>query len=172
MDHMTVGELSTKLEGTLRNRFGDGILKSEISYDFPVFYIKKELVQDVLLFLYNDTEWSFRFMTTLCGTHYPEQKGQELGVVYQLHNMYSNWRIRIKVFCSLEDPTVPTATTVFASANWQERETFDFYGIRFTGHPNLKRILNMDEMTYFPLRKEYPLEDGSRTDKDDRMFGR
>jgi NADH-quinone oxidoreductase subunit C len=53
-----------------------------------------------------------------------------------------------------------------------EREAYDFYGIIFTGHPDLRRILNMDEMVSFPMRKEFPLEDGGRTDKDDRYFGR
>ena len=53
-----------------------------------------------------------------------------------------------------------------------ERETFDFFGIHFVGHPNLKRILNVDEMEYFPMRKEFPLEDQTRIDKDDAMFGR
>jgi NADH-quinone oxidoreductase subunit C len=67
---------------------------------------------------------------------------------------------------------IPSITPLYSAANWQERETFDFYGIIFNGHPNLKRILNVDEMDYFPLRKEYPLEDGTRTDKDDTYFGR
>ena len=58
------------------------------------------------------------------------------------------------------------------AANWMERETYDFYGVNFVGHPNLKRILNVDEMDYFPMRKEYPLEDQTRSDKDDEMFGR
>jgi NADH-quinone oxidoreductase subunit C len=61
---------------------------------------------------------------------------------------------------------------LFASANWQERETYDFFGITFKNHPDLRRILNMDEMVSFPLRKEFPIEDQGRTDKDDRYFGR
>ena len=69
-------------------------------------------------------------------------------------------------------PEIPTVTDLWLGANWMERETFDFYGVKFIGHPNLKRILNMDEMDYHPLRKEYPLEDQTRDDKDDRMFGR
>ena len=70
------------------------------------------------------------------------------------------------------NPSIATVTDLFAAANWQERETFDFYGIIFEGHPNLTRIMNVDEMDYFPLRKEYPLEDGTRTDKEDKYFGR
>ena len=65
-----------------------------------------------------------------------------------------------------------TATKLFESANWMERETYDFYGINFVGHPNLIRILNVDDMDYHPMRKEYPLEDATRHDKIDEMFGR
>jgi NADH-quinone oxidoreductase subunit C len=83
-----------------------------------------------------------------------------------------NVRIRMKIYTAIEDPKIFTATRLFESANWMERETYDFYGVNFVGHPNLKRILNVDEMDYFPLRKEYPLEDQTRIDKDDQMFGR
>ena len=78
----------------------------------------------------------------------------------------------MKVFTPIATPDVYTATNIYASANWMERETYDFYGVNFVGHPDLRRILNVDEMDYFPLRKEYPLEDQSRVDKDDEMFGR
>jgi NADH-quinone oxidoreductase subunit C len=70
------------------------------------------------------------------------------------------------------NPEVDSMTDLFLSSNWQERETYDFYGIEFKNHPDLKRILNMDEMVSFPMRKEFPLEDANRTDKDDRYFGR
>ena len=70
------------------------------------------------------------------------------------------------------DLVVPTLTEVYPAANWMEREAYDFYGFHFAGHPNLKRILNMDEMNYHPMRKEYPLEDGTRHDKEDKYFGR
>jgi NADH-quinone oxidoreductase subunit C len=104
--------------------------------------------------------------------HDPEQPGKELSVVYHLHNLVENVRIRMKIYTAIEDPKIFTATRLFESANWMERETYDFYGVNFVGHPNLKRILNVDEMDYFPLRKEYPLEDQTRIDKDDQMFGR
>jgi len=89
-----------------------------------------------------------------------------------LHNFIDNHRIRIKTATDISQPVLPTATTIWPSANWMERETYDFYGIQFEGHPNLKRILNVDEMTSFPLRKDFPLEDQTREDKNDDMFGR
>ena len=92
--------------------------------------------------------------------------------MYQLHNLYTNVRIRLKIFLPENNPTVSTLTSVFAAANWLERETYDFYGVQFEGHPNLTRILNVDEMIIFPMRKEYPLEDQIRQDKNDFMFGR
>jgi NADH-quinone oxidoreductase subunit C len=104
--------------------------------------------------------------------NYPDQPGRELAVVYHLHNLQENIRIRFKVFTSITEPDIYTASKLFSAANWMERETFDFYGVNFVGHPNLKRILNVDEMDYFPMRKEYPLEDQTRVDKDDEMFGR
>lgn len=156
----------------LQSKFGDAIVFAEQSYDFPVFVVKREKIFEVVKFLKEDPEMGFEFMTTLCGLHYPNNKGQELGVMYQLHNLPKNFRIRVKTFFSIADPQVPSVTPLFSSANWQERQEYDFFGIIFKGHPDLKRILNMDEMNYHPMRKEYPMEDGTRTDKDDKMFGR
>ena len=136
------------------------------------FEAPKEMNLKVLNFLYDDEELKFRFLTDLQAVHYPDNNGRELAVVYHLHNLVDNVRIRFKVFTSIVTPDVYTATGLFSGANWMERETYDFYGVNFTGHPNLKRILNVDEMDYFPMRKEFPLEDQTRIDKDDEMFGR
>jgi len=89
-----------------------------------------------------------------------------------MHNLVENIRLRFRIYVPIEKPDVYTATGIFSSANWMERETYDFFGVHFVGHPNLKRILNVEEMDYFPLRKEFPLEDQTRIDKDDDMFGR
>jgi NADH-quinone oxidoreductase subunit C len=156
----------------LKSQFGDGIISAEMHYDFPVFTIRRDIIHDVIKYLKEDNELAFGFLTTMCGLHYPDNKGQELGVMYQLHNMPKNYRIRLKTFFPISDPQIPTVTDLYATANWMERQEYDFFGIIFKGHPNLKRILNMDEMTYHPMRKEYPLEDGTREDKDDKMFGR
>jgi len=149
------------------------LLRSEVAYDGMLSVeIAREHLQEMLRFLREDAELQFSFLTTLCGIHFPDEKGRELGVVYQLHNWRQNTRIRVKVFFPAGDPVVPTATTLWPAANWMERETYDFFGVLFDGHPNLTRILNVDDLGVFPLRKEYRLEDGTRTDKDDRFFGR
>jgi NADH-quinone oxidoreductase subunit C len=118
-----------------------------------------------------DTQ-GFNFLTDVCGVHLHEAQPELLGCVYHLHNLVANVRLRVKTFVPKTDPKVPSMVPLWKSANWQERETFDFYGIEFTGHPDLRRILNVDEMDFFPLRKEYPLEEQTRTDKNDYMFGR
>jgi NADH-quinone oxidoreductase subunit C len=156
--------------GKLTDRFKGSIVSSEFITDMFCISVQKEAIQEVLLFLRDDNELKYNFLTTLCGMHYPE-KGQ-LGVVYHLHSFENNHRLRIKTVTGIVHPEIPTATGIWPTANWMERETYDFFGIIFTGHPNLKRILNMDDMTDFPMRKEFPLEDQTRIDKDDSMFGR
>lgn len=156
----------------LTEKFPAQVTSFEEPYGMLSFEAPKELNLKVLNFLYDDEELKFRFLTDLCAVHYPNLKERELAVVYHLHNLENNVRIRFKVFTNISKPDVYTATGLFSSANWMERETYDFYGINFVGHPNLKRILNVDEMDYFPMRKQYPLEDQSRVDKDDEMFGR
>jgi NADH-quinone oxidoreductase subunit C len=136
------------------------------------FTAPKEINLKVLQFLYDEPTLNFRFLTDLQAVHYPAKKGQELAVVYHLHNLVDNVRIRFKVFTDIAKPDVFSATALYQSANFMERETYDFFGVNFTGHPNLIRILNVDEMDYFPMRKEFPLEDQTRVDKDDEMFGR
>jgi NADH-quinone oxidoreductase subunit C len=156
----------------LQEKFGEGIIASEIAYDFPIFIVKRENIYDVLKFLKEDSEMDYHFLTTMCGLHYPENKGQEFGVMYQLHCMPKNNRIRLKTFFPENNCEVPTVTTLWATAGWMERQEYDFFGINFKGHTNLKRILNMDDITFFPMRKEFPLEDPTRDDKNDSMFGR
>lgn len=167
---MSQQELLNKLTEAINLHVAGAIEKAELPYDFPTITVHKEHAHDVLEFLRSDKDWNFHFLTDLTGFQTADEK--QLGVVYHLHNMMKNIRVRIKTHFDINKPEIPTATDLWPGANWMERETFDFYGIRFKGHPNLKRILNVDEMDIFPLRKEYPLEDQSREDKDDKMFGR
>ena len=156
----------------LVEKFGDALTDFQEPYGMLTVTAPKEMNLKVLQFLYDEPLLGFRFLTDLQAVHYPDNKGAELAVVYHLHNLRNNLRLRIKVFTAIENPDVYSATALYASANFMERETYDFFGVNFVGHPNLKRILNVDEMDYFPLRKEYPLEDQTRIDKDDEMFGR
>ncbi|MEX6686270.1 NADH-quinone oxidoreductase subunit C [Danxiaibacter flavus] len=156
----------------LADQFGDKVVNFEEPYGMFTFEAPKEDNLKVLQFLFDDEELQFRFLTDLCAVHYPDQEGRELAIVYHLHNLVKNVRIRFKVFTNIQEPDIFTATNIFSTANWMERETYDFFGVNFIGHPNLKRILNVDEMDYFPMRKEFPLEDQTRIDKDDEMFGR
>lgn len=160
------------IQQKLTEKFGDQVTEFAESFGMLGFSAPRELNLKVLNFLYDSPELRFRFLTDLCGVHYPDRKGKELAVVYHLHSLEENVRIRFTVYADINQPDVYTATGLFSAANWMERETYDFFGVNFVGHPNLKRILNVDEMDYFPLRKEFPLEDQSRVDKDDEMFGR
>lgn len=167
---MEKSELFELVHKKLNEKFNGAVETAELLYDFPVYLINKDKIHDALKFLKEDPELDFHFLTDLTGIQTPDEK--HLGVVYHLHNMPKNLRIRVKTFFPINHPEIPSVTDLWNGANWMERETYDFFGIKFIGHPNLKRILNMDEMDYHPLRKEYPLEDQTRDDKDDRMFGR
>ncbi len=158
------------IQQKITEKFGEQIIDVQTTFDMFSFETPKENNLKVLSFLKDDL--GFNMLTDLTAVHYPNKVGEELAVVYHLHNLTANIRIRFKVFAPVAKPDVFTTTNLYASANFMERETFDFYGINFVGHPNLKRILNVDEMDYFPLRKEFPLEDQTRIDKDDAMFGR
>lgn len=160
------------IQTKLTEKFGDMVSNFEDSYGMLSFEAPKEQNLKVLQYLFDEPTLGFQFLTDLCAVNYPDDKGRELAVVYHLHNLAENTRIRFKVFTGIENTDVYTASKLYAAADWMERETYDFYGVNFVGHHNLKRILNVDEMDYFPLRKEYPLEDQTRIDKDDEMFGR
>ena len=161
-----------RIKERLVEKFGEQVSNFEEPYGMLTFEVPKEMNLKLMQFLYDDEELNFKFLTTLCAVHYPDNKGRELAMVYHLHNLVDNVRVRFKAYLDIAKPDIFTATKLFEAANWLERETYDYFGVNFIGHPNLKRILNVDEMDYFPLRKEYPLEDQTRKDKDDEMFGR
>jgi NADH-quinone oxidoreductase subunit C len=160
------------IQEKLQEKFGDIVSNFEESYNVLSFEATAANNLKVLQFLFDEPSLQFQFLTDLCGVNFPDDAGREISVVYHLHNLAQNIRLRLKIFVPVAAPDVFTASNLFSSANWMERETYDFFGVNFVGHPNLKRILNVDEMDYFPLRKEYPLEDQTRIDKDDEMFGR
>lgn len=155
----------------LNERFS-GLIEESVSIDeMLTLTLPAASVHEFIQFLKEESSLNFSFLTTMCGIHYPDQP-LPFGVVYHLHNLERNFRIRIKTWLSADKPEIATLCDLFQAANWMEREAYDFYGIVFTGHPNLKRILNVEYLDYFPMRKEYPLEDPTREDKEDKFFGR
>lgn len=153
----------------LSTRFGDKVTAVSEPYGLLTFETSKDVIVEVLRFLKEDNK--FNYLTDITAVHYPE-KHQAIAVVYHLHNMVAKVRIRVKVFISEHTPTIPTATVLWNGANWMERETYDLFGVKFEGHPDLRRILNMDELGVHPMLKQYPLEDPNRVDKKDEYFGR
>ncbi len=164
-------EIQISIAETLKSKFGDDILAVEVPYDFLTLTIRREKIYEIIQFLHDDASLEFKFLTDICGVHNPDA-AEKFTLVYHLHNLHKNYRIRLKATAGGEHPEVSSITGIFPGANWMERETFDFYGIHFKGHPNLKRILNVDDMLIYPLRKEFPLEDQVRLDKNDAQFGR
>lgn len=167
MGKITNEELLAKVTG----KFGEQITVVGEPYGLLTLETSRDNIINLLAFLKNDTVLQFIYLTDLTGIHYPESENP-IGIIYHLHSLVNNVRIRIKVFLPFDDYFIPTATTVWEGANWMERETYDFFGVIFDGHPDLRRILNVDDMTAFPMRKEFPLEDPNRVDKKDYFFGR
>jgi NADH-quinone oxidoreductase subunit C len=159
-----------RIIGVIKLKYEGEILRTEMLYDFLTITLKKEKIIEIIRHLYDHADTGFKFLTTLCGIHYPDTS--QIAIMYQLHNLQTNERLRLKIYLPEENPKVDTLTSVFPSANWMERETYDFFGVTFDGHPNLTRILNVEDMIMFPMRKEFPLEDQIRQDKNDTMFGR
>ena len=159
-----------KIVNIIKEKYEAEIVSVESPYNFLTINLKSDKIIEIIKYLYDHNIARFQYLTTLCGIHYPDAK--QIAIMYQLHSLTTNWRVRLKIFLPEENPVVPTLTGVFSAANWMERETYDFFGVKFTGHPDLRRILNVEDMIIFPLRKEYPLEDQTREDKKDFMFGR
>ena len=157
---------------TIINQFGDTVGDFDDPYDLLTFSTSRDQIVALLSYLKNHQTLQFGSLTDITAIHYPDSQGKEFCVVYHLHSLTNNFRLRIKVYLTADDVHIPTVIPLFAGANWMERETYDFFGVVFDGHPDLRRILNVDDMTVFPMRKEYPLEDPNRVDKRDYFFGR
>jgi NADH-quinone oxidoreductase subunit C len=163
--------LNHNLIQILSTKFGAQISGIEEPYGLLTFETTKDKIIEVLRFLKEEPATNFNFLTDITAVHYPEKK-HGIAIVYHLHSMVKKVRVRIKVYLDQHQPSISTATVLWNSANWMERETYDFFGVKFEGHPDLRRILNMDELGVFPMLRQYPLEDPNRVDKKDEYFGR
>ncbi|RZL50027.1 MAG: NADH-quinone oxidoreductase subunit C, partial [Pedobacter sp.] len=140
---------NTEIIDLLGEKFGEQLFDVTEPYGLLTFSTTKDRIIDVLSFMKENGKVNFNFLTDLTAVHYPEKN--QIAVVYHLHSMVSGIRTRVKVFIHENDPTIPTASTLWNSANWMERETYDFFGVKFEGHPDLRRILNMDDLGVHPM---------------------
>lgn len=160
-----------ELLNSVKAKFDSDVENISEPFGLLTLETSREKIIDLLTFLKTDAALQFIYLTDITAVHYPETE-KAIGIIYHVHSLVNNIRIRIKVFVADGDVKMPTATVLWNGANWMERETYDLFGVVFEGHPDLRRILNVDDMTAFPMRKEYPLEDPNRVDKRDYFFGR
>ena len=145
---MTLAELGTYISAKLN-------VTHEMSFGELTLHAESASINDVLTFLRDDVECKFVCFIDICGADYPTRE-KRFDVVYHLLSPTKNTRIRVKVQAD-EETQVPSAISVFPAANWYERETFDLYGILFSGHPDLRRILTDYGFSGHPLRKDFPV---------------
>jgi len=138
--------------------FGDAIERIVVHRGELTLYVRREPLAELLRALRDDPRLRFEMCASVSGADYPDDPtGRRLHAVYHLLSMTFRRRIRLEVSVTAEDPHIPSATEVYPTANWHERETWDFFGIVFDGHPGLTRIEMPDDWPGHPQRKDYPL---------------
>ncbi len=150
-----MAETLAELGGYIADKLGSAVTGVRVAYGELTVTAEAAGIIRVLTFLRDDAECGFICFTDICGADYPERE-RRFDVVYHLLAPYRNRRIRVKVETD-EDTPVPSAISIFPAANWFERETFDLYGVLFSDHPDLRRILTDYGFAGHPLRKDFPL---------------
>jgi NADH-quinone oxidoreductase subunit C len=140
----------------LKENCTDAVLDSMMPQGDPTALIRPEFLTKVIEFLKSDSRLLFNVLIDITAVDYPE-RNPRFDVVYQLLSLPFNRRIRLKVQVGGDQPIVDSLTSWWGSANWLEREVWDMFGIRFAGHPDLRRILMYEEFEGHPLRKDYPI---------------
>jgi NADH-quinone oxidoreductase subunit C len=137
--------------------FSDAIERVVVDRGEITFHVRRDRLVDVADKLLHDPALRFEICTGVSGVHYPQETGRELRAVYHMLSITHNRRIRLEVSAPDADPHIPSLTAVYPANNWHERETWDFFGIVFDGHPALTRIEMPDDWWGHPQRKDYPL---------------
>lgn len=143
------------LSTTIQSKLGASITGSSITFGELTLHAEAAKIVDVLQFLHDDVDCRFVSFIDICGADYPERE-KRFDVVYHLLSPYKNSRIRVKVQVD-EATEVPSAIPVFSAADWFEREVYDLYGVVFSDHPDLRRILTDYGFSGHPLRKDFPV---------------
>jgi NADH-quinone oxidoreductase subunit C len=145
----------------LRDRFGAAVVDTQEYRGDTRAVVERAAVLDVLRFCRDEPALAFDVLMDLTAADYLKYPGREDGprfeVVYLLHSLSHNHRIRLKVRVDEDDAVVPSAVDLWPIANWLEREVWDMFGVRFSGHPDLRRLLMYEEFVGHPLRKDYPI---------------
>jgi NADH-quinone oxidoreductase subunit C len=145
----------------LGERFGPLVIETHAHRGDHTAVVAREGLLDVLRWCRDDPEVACEMLMDLTAVDYSRFPGREQGprfeVVYHLYSLRHNHRLRLKVRVSEADPVVPSAVVLWPIANWLEREVWDMFGIRFAGHPDLRRLLLYEEFVGHPLRKDYPV---------------
>jgi NADH-quinone oxidoreductase subunit C len=137
--------------------YDQAVEKVVVDRDEMTFHVEREHLVGVMQAMRDDPALRFEMCMGVSGVHYPHEEGRELHAVYPLVSVTHNRRVRVEVTCPDADPHIPSVTSVYPGNNWHERETFDFFGIVFDGHPGLTRIEMPDDWPGHPQRKDYPL---------------
>ncbi|HEX7354588.1 MAG TPA: NADH-quinone oxidoreductase subunit C [Mycobacteriales bacterium] len=138
--------------------FAEAIEKVTLDRGELTYYVRRESLLDLLRALRDEPSLRFELLSMVGGVHYPDDpSGRPLHSVYQLTSLTFRRRLRVEVAVSDADPHLPSATSVYPTADWQEREAYDMYGLVYDGHPGLTRVLMPDDWEGHPQRKDYPL---------------
>lgn len=143
----------------LKERFASEVLESHNAHGDETATVKPDRLVEMVTFLRDDAVTSMEMLTDLTGVDYLGVKEPRFEVVYHFYSLSKNHRLRLKVGAHEDDPRVPSIVHVYKAALWQEREAWDLYGIKFDGHPDLRRILLYPEFKGHPLRKDYDIEE-------------
>ena len=142
---------------TIREKLGTAVLDAHAFRGDDTLLVRREGVVETFRVLKNDSALAFDFLSDLTAVDYLGKKNPRFEVVYHLLSLGRNRRLRVKVPVPEDSPEVDSLTPLWKAADWMEREVWDMFGIRFRGHPDLRRILLYEEFRGYPLRKDYPV---------------
>ncbi|MBP7972534.1 MAG: NADH-quinone oxidoreductase subunit C [Candidatus Nanopelagicales bacterium] len=150
-------EVADELATVLGEGFASAIEKVVVDRGELTFHVRREDLPTVMAALRDDPMLRFEMSLGVSGVHWPQEAGRELHAVYQLRSYTHNREVRVETTCPDSDPHVPSTVQIYPTNDWHERETYDFFGIIFDGHPYLTRIQMPDDWPGHPQRKDYPL---------------
>ncbi len=149
MEESSTSAVQTRLQGR--------VLESQTLRGEEIIFVSREGMLETFRILKEDPQLNFDFLMDITAVDYLTKKTPRFEVIYQLYSLSHNQRLRVKLALPVDDLEAPSLTSLWKSADWLEREAWDMFGVRFQGHPDLRRILLYDEFQGHPLRKDYPV---------------